>query len=68
MIAAMRAADTAYGHPPRHAGAGMRRFGNYLECRDALDQRLLFVRAGDALVFHFYGNHDEVRAFARNQG
>ena len=41
--------------------------GEFLECRDALDRRLIFQRCGDTLEFHFYGTHDEVRAFLKNR-
>ena len=50
-----------------HSGLGLRRIGSHMECRDALDYRLLFKRDGDALLFVFYGTHDEVRAFSKNQ-
>jgi mRNA-degrading endonuclease YafQ of YafQ-DinJ toxin-antitoxin module len=38
-----------------------------MECRDALDMRLIFQRRGDTLEFHFYGTHSEVKAFFRNR-
>jgi mRNA-degrading endonuclease YafQ of YafQ-DinJ toxin-antitoxin module len=38
-----------------------------MECRDALDMRLIFQRRGDTLEFHFYGSHSEVKAFFRNR-
>jgi hypothetical protein len=67
VLEAIRAADAAYGHPHRHAGIGVRVIGDFMECRDALDMRLIFQRHGDTLEFHFYGNHDEVRSFVRNR-
>jgi mRNA-degrading endonuclease YafQ of YafQ-DinJ toxin-antitoxin module len=67
VIDAMRGADRAYGHPHLHAGIGMRRLGKHMECRDALDYRLVFRRDGDALLFLFYGTHDEVKAFLKNR-
>ena len=41
--------------------------GDFIECRDALGMRLIFQRRGDTLEFHFYGTHDEVKAFLRNR-
>ena len=67
VLEAIRAADAAYGNPHRHVGIGLRVIGDFMECRDALDMRLIFQRQGDTLEFHFYGNHDEVRALLRNR-
>jgi hypothetical protein len=67
ILAAMRAAAAAYGRPHLHAGIGLRIIGDFIECRDALDYRLLFQRDEGSLVFRFYGTHDEVRAFLRNR-
>jgi len=64
---AMQVADAAYGQPHKHAGIGLRQIGGFMECRDALDYRLVFQRDSSSLVFHFYGTHDEVRAFLRNR-
>lgn len=67
VLETIRAANTAYGNPHRHAGIGLRVIGDFIECRDALDMRLIFQRNGDTLEFHFYGNDDEVKAFLRNR-
>ena len=67
VFAAMHAAGVAYGHPHRHVGIGLRVIGDFLECRDSLGRRLIFQRSGDTLEFHFYGTHDEVRAFLKNR-
>jgi len=67
MLEAIRAADAAYGNPHWHAGIGLRVIGDFMECRDALDMRLIFQRRGDTLEFHFYGSHSEVKAFLRNR-
>jgi hypothetical protein len=67
ILDAMRAAAAAYGRPHLHGGIGLRIIGDFIECRDALDHRLLFQRDGGSLVFRFYGTHDEVRAFLRNR-
>lgn len=63
----MRAAAESYGRPYQHAGIGLRLIGDFMECRDALDHRLVFQEQGGSLVFEFYGNHDQVRAFLRNR-
>jgi hypothetical protein len=68
VCAAMQAAAQAFGHPHLHSGIGLRRIGRHLECRDALNYRLLFMRDGEILLFIFYGTHDQVRAFSKNQG
>jgi hypothetical protein len=62
----MRAAGESYGRPHLHSGIGLRVIGDFIECRDALDYRLVFQRKGGALVFSFYGNHDQVRAYVKN--
>ena len=67
VLEAIRAAEAAYGNPHRHAGIGLRRIGDFLECRDALNRRLIFQRRGEVLEFHFYGTHDQVKAFLRNR-
>ena len=67
VLAAMKRAGQAYGHPHLHAGIGLRRLGKHMECRDALDYRLIFASDGDTLVFVFYGTHKEVQAFVKNR-
>jgi hypothetical protein len=62
----MRAAAESYVRPHLHSGIGLRVIGDFIECRDALDYRLVFQREGGALVFSFYGTHDQVRAYVRN--
>ena len=52
VLEAIRAAAAAYGNPHRHAGIGLRIIGDFMECRDALDMRLIFQRSGDTLEFH----------------
>ncbi len=66
---ACRLAEESFGRPHRHTGAGLRRLDrNQFECRVSIDQRLVFSREGDALLFDFAGNHDEVQAYLRNRG
>ena len=67
VLKAIRAAEAAYGNPHRHAEIGLRVIGDFMECRDALDLRLVFQRRAETLEFHFYGNHDQVTAFLRNR-
>ena len=67
ILNAMRAAAESYGRPHLHGGIGLRAIGDFIECRDALDHRLVFQREGGSLVFSFYGTHDQVRAFVRNR-
>lgn len=67
MIEAIRAVAAAYGHPHQYAGIGLRVIGDFMECRDDLGMRLILQRNGDTLEFHFYGNHDAVKAFLRNR-
>ena len=65
---ACRLAEAAFGRPHQHAGVGLRRLDrNQFECRVSIDQRLVFSREGDALLFDFAGNHDEVQAYLRNR-
>ena len=66
---ACRLAEGSFGRPHQHAGVGLRRLGsNRFECRVSVSRRLVFSRAGDALLFDFAGNHDEVQAYLRNRG
>lgn len=67
VLAAMRAADAAYGQPHLHAGVGLRRIQPFMECRCGLDLRLVFQREGQALVFHLCGTHDEIESFLKNR-
>lgn len=63
----MRAAAATYVRPHLHGGIGLRIIGDFIECRDVLDHRLLFQWDEGSLVFRFYGTHDEVLAFLRNR-
>ena len=67
ILAAMQAADAAYGQPHLHAGQGLRRIPPFMECRCGLDLRLVFQREGAARVFHLCGTHDEVESFLKNR-
>lgn len=64
-----RLAEEAFGRPHRHAGIGLRRLSQVdFECRVGRERRLVFSREGDALLFDFAGNHDEVQPYLRNRG
>ena len=67
VLAAMRAADAAYGQPHLHAGVGLRSIQPFVECCCRLDLRLVFQREGPALVFHLCGTHDEIASFLKNR-
>ena len=67
ILATMRAAAAAYGRTHLHSGIGLRAIGDFMECRDALDHRLLFQQDRGALVFRFYGTHDQIRTYLRNR-
>ena len=68
VLAAMNAAAASWGRPQVHGGVGIRRLqGGVFECRCGRSVRLVFSREGDALLFDFAGNHDEVQAYLRNQ-
>jgi hypothetical protein len=67
ILDAMRAAAESYGRPHLHGGIGLRVLGDFIECRDALDHRLVFQREGGSLVFSFYGTHNQVRAYVQNR-
>ena len=68
VLAAMNAAAASWGRPHLQGGIGIRRLRSGLsECRCGRSVRLLFFRVGEVLLFDFAGNHDEVRAYLRNQ-
>ena len=68
VFAAMNAAAASWGRPHLHGGTGIRRLQrDVFECRCGRHIRLLFSREGDALLFDFAGNHDEVQAYLRNR-
>ena len=66
VFAALQTVATAWGQPHLHAGIGIRRLKrNWFECRAGLPVRLVFAASPGRLIFHFAGNHDEVRRFAK---
>ena len=64
---AIAAAQTAFGSPHAHTGAGVRKLkGRWYEARAGLDLRLVFRECDDCLSFEFMGNHDDVQRFLRS--
>jgi hypothetical protein len=59
--------ESVFGRPHLHSGTGLRPFGKYFEFRAGRDLRILFLAEGGDLHLCFVGNHDQVRAFIRNQ-
>jgi hypothetical protein len=56
-----------FGDPHAHAGLSIRKLGKALyECRTGLAWRLIFLAQKGVLTFDFAGNHDEVRAYLRD--
>jgi len=67
IIEIIKQAGVQFGFPHEHGGLSIRPYGASYECRDALDNRLVFKKKPDGLWFTFYGNHDEVRRRARRK-
>ncbi len=67
VFAAMQTTATAWGTPHLHAGIGIRRLkGNWFEALTGLNVRLVFQVRKGCLTFHFAGNHEAVKRFARD--
>jgi hypothetical protein len=63
---AIAAAQSAFGSPHTHLGAGVRKLkGRWYEVRAGLHQRNVFCECDDCLSFEFMGNHDAVRQFLK---
>ena len=58
--------EAAVGRPHAHGGIGLRPFGRYLEFRAGLDLRMLAVAENGDFFLMFVGNHDQVRAYVRD--
>lgn len=56
----------AVGRPHEHRGLGARAFGRYLEFRAGLHLRILALAESGDFFLMCVGNHDEVRAYIRN--
>lgn len=63
--AAVARLGSAFGRPHRHSSLGIRAFGRYFEFRAGLDLRILFLPEGGDLFLCFVGNHNQIRAFIR---
>jgi mRNA-degrading endonuclease RelE of RelBE toxin-antitoxin system len=56
------------GQPHLHRGVGLRKLrDDWYEIRVGLKLRLVFEDTSDALVFEFFGDHDDVRRFLKNR-
>ncbi len=64
--AAVLMIEEAFGNPHVHGGIGIRRFGKFFEARAGLGLRVLFVSRGTNIILTTAGNHDEIRAFIKN--
>ena len=64
--AAVRRFDQAVGKPHQHSGIGLRPFGRYQEFRVGLDLRALVLAEGGDFFLMCVGNHDEIRAYVKN--
>ena len=59
--------ESSFGRPHLHSGIGLRPFGKYFEFRAGLGLRILFLPEGGDLHLCCVGNHDQVRAYIKNQ-
>ena len=53
------------GRPHEHGGISIRGFGRHLEFRAGLDLRILALPESGDFFLVFVGNHDDVRAYVR---
>jgi len=65
--AAVSRLESVFGRPHLHSGIGLRPFGKYFEIRSGLNLRVLFLPEGGDLHLCFVGNHNQARAFIKNQ-
>lgn len=64
---AIAAAQTIFGSPHAHTGAGVRKLkGRWYEVRAGLALLLLFRECDDCLSFEFMGNHEAVQRFLKS--
>ena len=64
--AAVARFQQAIGKPHQHSGIGLRPFGPYLEFRAGLDLRILVIAEEGDWFLVCVGNHDEIRAYLKN--
>jgi len=65
--AAIARVESSFGRPHLHSGIGLLPFGKYFEFRAGLELRVLFLPEGGDLHLCFVGNHNQVRAYLKNQ-
>ena len=58
--------EISIGKPHEHSGMGMRPFGRYVEFRAGLDLRILALAESGDWFLMCVGNHDEIRAYVKN--
>jgi hypothetical protein len=64
--AAVAQIPAAFGRPHQHSGTGIRRFGEFYECRAGLQMRVLFMIDNRDFILLTVGDHDAIRAFVKN--
>jgi hypothetical protein len=58
--------EQSVGRPHQHGGIGLRPFGRYLEFRAGLDVRILALPESGDFFLVCVGDHEELRAFVKN--
>ncbi len=58
--------EQSVGRPHQHSGISLRPFGRHLEFRAGLDLRMLAIAEEGEWFLVCVGNHDEVRAYLKN--
>jgi hypothetical protein len=64
--AAVARFERSVGRPHEHQGVGLRPFGRYLEFRAGLDLRILALPESGDFFLMCVGNHDDIRAYIKN--
>ena len=64
--AAVARFEAKIGRPQEHSGISPRAFGRYVEFRASLELRVLALAEGGDFFLMCLGNHDELRAYVRN--
>lgn len=63
--AAVARFEERVGRPHEHGGLNIRPFGRYLEFRASLELRILALPESGDYFLMFVGNHDDLRAYVR---
>jgi hypothetical protein len=66
VAASIAVLEQGFGDPHAHRGIGIRRFGKFFEARAGRGLRILFVSRGTNIILATVGDHDEIRAFVKN--